>query len=555
MRNVTGGLRRVKIHMVKKGDTLYEIAQKHGVSLEDLIKLNPEIANPDAIDVGMKVKIPSGQTNPGVPAQDWYHQHVVKQGDSLWKLSKAWGIPLNEMIKANPQLKNPNALLTGEVVNIPKSGTGQPMGEAHIPEEAGMPYGTHQYTQQALEGGKIPTAPIEGGKIPTGPIAAGKVPTAPIEGKKPSTAVIPLQPPAPAPVQEISNNYVVPIHIEYEKHIDMFQKVEQPPVEAPIHYEMPHHMPEIHHHMPVMPLPVVQPIYHYPVYHHYPFQPCPEYLLPCDYDLHNAPGYNWNAPYSGIENAAWPCPPDMMPYPFYPNAAMPYESPNLPPNLPPWYENNMPGMASPAMPPVNPDSGTMSPLYGYGQMPGMPSAAQGMPAPVGPGSGMPYPPAYGYGGQPQTGYTGMPPEMSIDGAQGMSPPVGAPGMPGWGPMYDPSAYAPMGQMGGYPGLEIPGAQAGLMGANRYAYAIPGYTNFQYGVQHTSGKPCNCGAAEQMSPEQTVGDIAAGQTVTTTEASAPPGSRRTVNKASFRTVSKKSVRPKRRNSSSLPWINR
>ena len=53
---------------------------------------------------------------------DIMHQYVVKQGDTLWKLSKAWGVPLADMIKANPQLKNPNVLMTGEIVNVPKAG-------------------------------------------------------------------------------------------------------------------------------------------------------------------------------------------------------------------------------------------------------------------------------------------------------------------------------------------------------------------------------------------------------------------------------------------------
>ena len=107
----------MKIHIVKQGDSLYSIAQKYGVSLEDVLKANPGISNPDVIDVGTKVKIPT----PPKTALGVIHQHIVQQGDTLWKLSKAWGIQLTDLIKANPQLKNPNALLTGEVVNIPQA--------------------------------------------------------------------------------------------------------------------------------------------------------------------------------------------------------------------------------------------------------------------------------------------------------------------------------------------------------------------------------------------------------------------------------------------------
>jgi len=191
----------VKIHIVKQGDSLYSIAQKYGVSLEDVLKANPDISNPDAIDVGMKVKIPTRPKSTfGV-----IHQHIVQQGDTLWKLSKAWGIQLTDLIKANPQLKNPNALLTGEVVNIPQASSGD--GE-----------------KTATMHGKAPTGAVSGaGKANTGVKAQETAPPpvviTPIE-------TVPAQPapvqPAPAPVEvaplpETKPIYGIEVHekIEY----------------------------------------------------------------------------------------------------------------------------------------------------------------------------------------------------------------------------------------------------------------------------------------------------------------------------------------------------
>jgi morphogenetic protein associated with SpoVID len=117
----------LKIHMVKSGDSMYAIAQKYGVDLDQLIAFNPQISNPDQIDVGMKVKIPAAVVHDGHPGVEYAHKHVVAQGDSLWKISKAWGLSLKEMIDANPQLKNPSVLLTGEIVNIPKQASSSPI--------------------------------------------------------------------------------------------------------------------------------------------------------------------------------------------------------------------------------------------------------------------------------------------------------------------------------------------------------------------------------------------------------------------------------------------
>lgn len=47
-------------HVVQRGDTLSGIAQRHGVSLSDLIAANPQINNPNLIYPGQHVQIPGG---------------------------------------------------------------------------------------------------------------------------------------------------------------------------------------------------------------------------------------------------------------------------------------------------------------------------------------------------------------------------------------------------------------------------------------------------------------------------------------------------------------
>ncbi|GKU81419.1 SafA/ExsA family spore coat assembly protein [Niallia sp. NCCP-28] len=49
----------MKIHIVQKGDTLWEIAKKYGVNFEELKMLNSQLSNPDMIMPGMKIKVPT----------------------------------------------------------------------------------------------------------------------------------------------------------------------------------------------------------------------------------------------------------------------------------------------------------------------------------------------------------------------------------------------------------------------------------------------------------------------------------------------------------------
>ncbi|UOQ46262.1 SafA/ExsA family spore coat assembly protein [Halobacillus salinarum] len=50
----------MRIHIVQKGDTLWNIAKKYGVNFEELKAVNTQLSNPDMIMPGMKIKVPQG---------------------------------------------------------------------------------------------------------------------------------------------------------------------------------------------------------------------------------------------------------------------------------------------------------------------------------------------------------------------------------------------------------------------------------------------------------------------------------------------------------------
>lgn len=208
----------MKIHIVKQGDTLYELSQKYGVPLDKLIEANPQLSNPDVLSVGDKVKIPTTATP---PEGDLFHKHTVKQGDTLWKLSKAWGIQLKDMIEANPQLKNPDALKIGDVVNIPKKAVTPP---AAVSPETMAPGAA----DKTVPGSKTYTGPIE--KPETAPVI-------PVPVQEPVTMPAPAPVPEPAPpivpIQETihteTQNLFVQIQVPEQEVISYYQPMPEPP--------------------------------------------------------------------------------------------------------------------------------------------------------------------------------------------------------------------------------------------------------------------------------------------------------------------------------------
>ncbi len=50
--------------------------------------------------------------------------HTVKKGDTLWKISVKYDKNINEIIKANPQIKNYSLIYPGQKITIPEQSSG-----------------------------------------------------------------------------------------------------------------------------------------------------------------------------------------------------------------------------------------------------------------------------------------------------------------------------------------------------------------------------------------------------------------------------------------------
>lgn len=188
LRRCLGGLSSVKIHIVKQGDTLFELSKKYNVPLQAIIDANPQLSDPNKLNIGDKIKIPT-TSSPGQGTDNVLYKHVVKQGDTLYKLSKAWGVPLQALIDANPQLSDPNVLKIGEVINIPKVSTTPAPTPAPTPPPPPAPLPANP-----------PVSPSHTGKKNTAPKPIENLPPK-AEEKKPVQPMTP--PPAPQFIQQI----------------------------------------------------------------------------------------------------------------------------------------------------------------------------------------------------------------------------------------------------------------------------------------------------------------------------------------------------------------
>lgn len=108
-------------HEVGKGETLYGISKKYGISVDRLIALNPSAR--DGIKSGDTLVILQEET-PVETATGTTHRmastHTIAQGETLYRIAVNNGITVEQLLAANPGIDAYN-YSEGTVINIPGS--------------------------------------------------------------------------------------------------------------------------------------------------------------------------------------------------------------------------------------------------------------------------------------------------------------------------------------------------------------------------------------------------------------------------------------------------
>ena len=101
----------LQIYVVHPGDTLYRIARRFEIPMEELVYVN-QLQAPGVLSVGQALLLPDPRT------------HTVKQGESLYTIGKQYRISLKALIEANPQLQDPDRLRVGQKIRLPTDTVG-----------------------------------------------------------------------------------------------------------------------------------------------------------------------------------------------------------------------------------------------------------------------------------------------------------------------------------------------------------------------------------------------------------------------------------------------
>lgn len=108
---------RLIYYTVQEGDTLIKIADRYGVSVNQLISMNG-ISNPNYIYPGEILRIYESNRSSSKSKHDFSSTYIVQQGDTLYSISDKFNITVEELQEIN-NISNPNLIYPGEILKIP----------------------------------------------------------------------------------------------------------------------------------------------------------------------------------------------------------------------------------------------------------------------------------------------------------------------------------------------------------------------------------------------------------------------------------------------------
>lgn len=108
------------MHTVVKGETIYEISMRYGISTDQLMTWNPETRQ--GLKVGQQLIVSDPQSPSKAPkAATETSDYTIRTGESLYRIAIDHNTTVDRLLALNPDL-NENHYRAGQIIKVPSSG-------------------------------------------------------------------------------------------------------------------------------------------------------------------------------------------------------------------------------------------------------------------------------------------------------------------------------------------------------------------------------------------------------------------------------------------------
>ena len=169
-----------KVHVIESGDNLLYLAEKCGVTVAQILAVNPDLTERSILRLGQEVIIPTQAPEASVPTpapeptatpEPQFIEHSIESGDTLGYLASKYDTTVDDILAANPGMTEWTVLRLGQIVRVPappQSGgpdpepTPEPVAEATAtPEPAALAAATASTASLMSMGGPAQPRALE----------------------------------------------------------------------------------------------------------------------------------------------------------------------------------------------------------------------------------------------------------------------------------------------------------------------------------------------------------------------------------------------------------
>lgn len=124
-------------HKVKQNETVWALSKKYGVSIQSIEKLN-RINSNHLIITGQTLQIPSKDGSQTVNKNDNKSTYTIKSGDTLWRIAQNNHISLDELLSLN-NLNASDIIYPGQVIKLTSAAaTSTPSTQQQVQDKAAV---------------------------------------------------------------------------------------------------------------------------------------------------------------------------------------------------------------------------------------------------------------------------------------------------------------------------------------------------------------------------------------------------------------------------------
>ena len=111
-------------HTVDKGETLYGLSRRYGVTVDELMASNG-LSDPSELRAGMVLTIPGDE---GDPAPAAVTAHTVSRGETLYGIARRYGLSVEELLALNG-LSGQHILRVGDTLKVGSATASSPQND------------------------------------------------------------------------------------------------------------------------------------------------------------------------------------------------------------------------------------------------------------------------------------------------------------------------------------------------------------------------------------------------------------------------------------------